>query len=192
MIDYTPLHQYKKECMDRLIEFLFYGKSGRFSYLLSLMIVIIVFCFVFEYSNPDRCYVCNPVVFFPWRDLIEMSIMIVLGGVYFCLLLCWMAADERFFDGPVFVPIFITVFYLIQTIKRCYDIGESGWRFLIPIYSPLFLLFLPKEIEVDQEPVKSSVLMVLWGSKWLILTLVVICFVIYLNNQRYIHIHNAL
>lgn len=178
--------------MDRFIEFLFYGKTGRFSYLLSLMIVIIVLFFVSDFSNPDRCYVCSPIMSIPWSELIITSFMILIGGIYSCLLFCWMATDERFFDGPVIVPTLFTVFYLVQTIKRCHEVGESGWRFLIPIYSPLFLLFLPAEIEVDREPEEPSALMVLWGSKWLILALVIICLTIYLINQRYIRMHNAL
>ena len=178
--------------MDRLIEFLFYGKSGRLSHLLSLLIVIVVFYYLFQFYNPYKCHVCNPIMSIPWSDIIEISVMLLFGGIYFCLLFCMIAADERFFDGSVIVPILFTVFYLIQTIKRCHDIGESGWRFLIPIYSPLFLLFLPKEIEVDQEPVKSSVLMTIWNSKWLILTFLLICLAIYQENQRNIQIHNAL
>ena len=178
--------------MDRFIEYMFSGKTGRFSYLLSLLIVIIVLCFVFEYSNPDRCYGCNPVMGIPWRDLIETSVMILLGGIYSCLLCCVLALDESYFNGSVMIPILSTAFYLIQTTKRCHDIGESGWRFLIPIYSPLFLLFLPEEIDVDQEPERSSVFMLLWKSKWLILALVIICFIIYWESQKYIHMHNAL
>ena len=94
--------------------------------------------------------------------------------------------------SPVIIPVFFMVFYLIQTIKRCHDVGESGWRFLIPIYSPSFLLFLPAEIEVDQEPLKPSILMTIWNSKWLILTLLLICLVMYQENHRNIQIHNAL
>ncbi len=177
--------------MGRFIVSLFCGKTGRLSYLLSFLIVIVVFYYMFEFYNPYKCHVCNPIMRIPWSDLIEMS-TILLGGIYSCFLICLMAADESLYDGPVIVPILFTVFYLIQTIKRCHDIGESGWRFLIPIYSPLFLLFLPKEIEVDQEPVKSSVLMTIWNSKWLILTFLLICLAIYQENQRNIQIHNAL
>ena len=178
--------------MDRLIEFLFYGKTGRFSYLLSLLIVIIVLYFVSDYSNPDRCYVCRPIMGIPWSELIFTSVMILIGGIYSCLLFCLVAADDCYSFGPLIILVLFTVFYLIQTIKRCHDVGESGWRFLIPVYSSLLLLFLPKEIEVDQEPETPSALMVLWGSKWLILTLVIICLIIYLVNQKYIHMHNAL
>lgn len=177
---------------DDIIIYTFGGKTGRFSYLLSLLIVIIVLCFVFEYSNPERCYGCNPVIGIPWRELITTSVMILLGGIYSCLLCCVLALDESYFDGPVIVPILSTAFYLIQTAKRCHDIGESGWRSLIPIYSPLFLLFLPEEIDVDQEPERSSLLLLLWKSKWLILSLVIICFIIYWENQKYMHMHNAL
>lgn len=178
--------------MDRFIKYIFSGKTGRFSYLLSLLIVIIVLCFVFEYSNPDRCYGCSPVIGIPWRELIETSVMILLGGIYSCLLCCVLALDESYFNGSVMIPILSTVFYLIQTTKRCHDIGESGWRFLIPIYSPLFLLFLPEEIDVDQEPERSSFFMLLWKSKWLILALIIICLIIYWESQKYIHMHNAL
>jgi uncharacterized membrane protein YhaH (DUF805 family) len=177
---------------DDIIIYTFGGKTGRFSYLLSLLIVIIVLCFVFEYSNPERCYGCNPVIGIPWRELITTSVMILLGGIYSCLLCCVLALDESYFDGPIIIPILFTLFYVVQTIKRCHDIGESGWRFLLPIYSPLLILFLSPEIEVDEEPERTSFVKVLWTSKWLILILILMAAYIYRENLEHIRMHNAL
>jgi uncharacterized membrane protein YhaH (DUF805 family) len=107
-------------------------------------------------------------------------------------LFCLLATDERYCDGPIIIPALFTLFYVVQTIKRCHDIGESGWRFLLPIYSPLLILFLPAEIEVDEEPERTSLLMVLWKSKWLILILVLMAAYICRENLEHIRMHNAL
>ena len=128
---------------DKIILWTFGGKTGRFNYFLSLLIVIVGF----------RCLVCSPILSSLWSDLIELFIMLALTGVYFCILICCLGADYSYSIGSVYMPILFTCFFIIQTIKRCHDIGESGWRFLIPIYSPLLLLFLPKELDVDEEPI---------------------------------------
>ena len=171
---------------------LFGGQTGRFNYFLSLLIIVVGFYYFFEHYDPNTCHVCFPIMRFPWRDLIEMFVMLGLGSVYTCILVCSMATDERYCDGPIIIPILFTLFYVVQTIKRCHDIGEPGWRFLLPIYSPLLTLFLPAEIEVDEEPEKSSFLMVLWKSKWLILILVLMAAYIYRENLEHIRMHNAL
>ena len=182
----------KKFDVDKLIFKAFGGKTGRFNYFLSLLIVVVGFNFFLEYYNPNTCHVCYPIMSFPWRDLIEMFVMLGLGSVYTCILVCLLATDERYCDGPIVIPILFTLFYVVQTIKRCHDIGESGWRFLLPIYSPLLILFLSPEIEVDEEPEKTSFLMVLWKSKWLILILVLMAAYIYRENLEHIRMHNAL
>jgi len=178
--------------IDKLIIGSLGGKTGRFNYFLSLLIIVVGFFYFFEHYDPNTCHVCYPIMSSPWRDLIEMFVMLGLGSVYTCILVCSMATDERYCDGPIIIPILFTLFYVVQTIKRCHDIGESGWRFLLPIYSPLLTLFQPAEIEVDEEPEKTSLLMVLWKSKWLILILVLMAAYIYRENLEHIRMHNAL
>lgn len=178
--------------LDKLIDKALGDETGRFNYFLSLLIVVVGFNFFLEYYNPDTCHVCHPIMSFPWRDLIEMFVMLGLGSVYTCILVCLMATDERFCYGPIIIPILFTMFYVIQTTKRCHDIGRSGWRFLLPIYSPLLILFLPAEIEFDEEPERTSALMVLWKSKWLILILFLMAAYVYYENLANIRMHNAL
>ena len=158
--------------IDKLIIVSLGGKTGRFNYFLSLLIIVVGFYYFFEHYDPNTC--------------------LALGGFYSCFLFCLLATDERYCDGPIVIPILFTLFYVVQTIKRCHDVGESGWRFLLPIYSPLLILFLSPEIEVDEEPEKSSFLMVLWKSKWLILILVLMAAYIYRENLEHIRMHNAL
>lgn len=178
--------------IDKIIPKAFDGKTGRFNYFLSLLIIVIGFYYFFEYYNPYTCHVCFPIMNFPWKELVGLLVMIALGGFYSCFLFCMMATDERYCYGPIIIPILFTLFYVIQTIKRCRDAGESGWRFLIPLYSSLLLLFMAPEIEIDQEPDKTSAFMVLWKSKWLILVLTLIAVYIYRENLEHIRMHNAL
>lgn len=177
---------------DKIIIWTFGGRTGRFNYFLSLLIVIVGFEYLHTFFYSDRCLVCSPISSFPWSDLIELFIMLALTGVYSCILICCIGADYSYSIGPVYMPILFTCFYIIQTIRRCHDIGESGWRFLIPIYSPLLLLFLPKELDVDEEPVRTSIWSTLWQSKWLLIVLILLCVYIYVINTRYIHIHNSI
>jgi hypothetical protein len=58
--------------------------------------------------------------------------------------------------------------------------------------SVFFGFFQPAEIEVDEEPERTSLLMVLWKSKWLILILVLMAAYIYRENLEHIRMHNAL
>ena len=42
------------------------------------------------------------------------------------------------------VQLLVVVFFVIrilQEIKRCHDVGKSGWWILVPIFNPFFLLF---------------------------------------------------
>lgn len=39
------------------------------------------------------------------------------------------------------VEIFLAIVLLLQGIKRCHDLGNSGWWILLPIYSPFWLMF---------------------------------------------------
>jgi len=178
--------------IDKLIIGSLGGKTGRFNYFLSLLIIVVGFFYFFEHYDPNTCHVCFPIMRFPWGELVGLLFILALGGFYSCFLFCLLATDERYCDGPIIIPILFTLFYVVQTIKRCHDIGESGWRFLLPIYSPLLILFLSPEIEVDEEPEKSSFLMVLWKSKWLILILVLMVAYIYCENLEHIRMHNAL
>lgn len=182
----------QKLAINKIILKTFGGKTGRFNYFLSLLIIVVGVYYFFEYYDPNTCHVCFPIMSFPWGKLVGLLVMMALGGFYTCYLFFMLATDERYCYGPIIIPFLFTLFYVIQTIKRCHDIGESGWRFLIPIYSPLLILILPAEIEVDEEPERPSVLMALWKSKWLILILILMVAYIYCENLENIRIHNAL
>lgn len=176
---------------DNLIVRTFGGKTGRFNYFLSVLIVLVGFYYLNTFYFSDRCLVCCPIMNFPWQELLGYFVVISLMGAPF-LLLVFRVAFEFGISNSIIYYIILVLFFVIFSIRRCHDVGHSGWRALLPIYSPLFLFFLPAELEVDQEPDKPSILMTLWNSKWLFLTLFLICLAIYLENQRYIHMHNAL
>lgn len=52
---------------------------------------------------------------------------------------------KRVIDPPFVVgqllSIFISIPLYIQDIKRCHDLGKSGWWIFVPIFNPFFLLF---------------------------------------------------
>jgi tetratricopeptide (TPR) repeat protein len=68
----------------------------------------------------------------------------------------------------VLFGIFIGIFMLSQAVKRCHDLGNSGWFCLIPIFNPFWLMFAegdpmeneygpsPKAIENEPEPIKKA------------------------------------
>lgn len=169
----------------------FGGKTGRFNYFLSVLIVLVGFYYLDTFYFSDRCLVCCPIMSFPWWDLLGWFVVISLMGALF-LLLGFRVAFEFGISDSIIYYIILVLFFFNFSIRRCHDIGESGWRILIPIYSPLFLFFLPAELEVDQELDKPSILMTLWKSKWLMLILILMAAYIYRDNLGYIRMHNAL
>jgi uncharacterized membrane protein YhaH (DUF805 family) len=170
---------------------LFYRKKGRFAYFLSLLIVLVGCYYLFEFYNPNKCHVCNPIMGFPWKDLLEIFGFITIGGIYSCLFICLMATDNSILNCSIIFPILITLFYFVQAIRRCHDLDKSGWWMLLPIYSPLFLLFLPGKNKKKGYSVES-IIITLWNSKWLILILIALCAYIYMGNAWFAHRHMEL
>ena len=177
--------------MEKIFEYIINGRIGRFSYLLSLLIVVVGLYYVDTFYFSDRCLVCQPIRNFPWIELCGCFVFIVLLGPYFLLLYLWTAFQWGISMGTL-MYILLVIFFFVQTIKRCRDMEISNWRALIPVYSPLFLLFLRDKGDDVQEPIKLSFLMTLWNSKWLILALILFCVYIYLKNAMFIHIHNSI
>ena len=111
------------------------GKTDRAGYVISILVVIWGFYFFgFCINLTDRCYGCNPPEIFPWRELLELLIAIGLGGVYVCILLVIAAYDVPWVGISIIIPMLLTAFYFLQTIKRCYDISCSCWRSLLPLH----------------------------------------------------------
>ena len=164
---------------------------GRFSYLLSLLIVVVGFYYVDTFHFSDRCLVCRPIMSFPWEELCGYFVFIALLGPYF-LFIFLRTAFQWGFSMWTMMYILLVAFLFVQTIKRCHDLGKPSWRALIPVYSPLFLLFLRNKRNGEQSPIKRSFLTTLWNSKWLILSLILLCVYIYLENATFIHMHNSI
>ena len=167
------------------------GRIGRFSYLLSLQIVVAGLYYVDTFYFSDRCLVCQPIKIFPWIELCGYFIFIAILGPYF-LFLYLQTAFQWGFSMWTLMYILLVVFFFAQTIKRCRDLEISSRKALIPIYSPLFLLFLRNKRNEEQSSVKISFLTTFWNSKWLILVMILLCVYIYLKNAMFIHIHNSI
>ena len=66
-----------------------------------------------------------------------------------------------FFETIYFyiLPLFISIFNLIQGAKRMHDVNKSGWYFLSPFYN-IYLIFTPgskgnNEYGIDPSPTKN-------------------------------------
>ena len=176
--------------MKKIIEYI-NSRTGRFSYLLSILIIVVGLYYVDTFYFSDRCLVCKPIMSFPWIDLLGYFVFIALLGPYF-LFLYLQTAFQWGFSMWTLMYILLVVFFFVQTINRCHDLGKSSWRALIPVYSPLLLLFLRNKGNEEQEPIKMYFLTTLWNSKWLILALILLCVYIYLENATFIHMHNSI
>ena len=168
------------------------GRIGRFNYLLSVLIVVLGFFYIDWFCNDNRCLVCNPIMSIPWRDLF-FNLLSALGGIYICPLICIVVIKEGLFESAIIISISCTLLIIVQTIRRCHDRKESGWRVFIPFYG-LLLLFLPGKIDNDKLPIKTLVYNTLMNGKWLILVLLLIIGIIYLEHswclQRHKHLYS--
>lgn len=164
------------------------GKTGRLNYFLSVLIVWIGFYFLDTFYFSDRCLVCNPIMSFPWQDLLSCFAAIALMGLSF-FLVYFQDSFEFGFSIWTIMYIILVLFFIIMSIRRCHDIGYSGWRSLLPIYCPLILLFQRAEIDEEQESEKTSLLK---NSVWFLLILLIMVVCIFLENLKHIHMHNAL
>lgn len=168
---------------------LIYRKKDRFAYFLSLLIVMTGFFYVDWFCNDNRCLVCHPLMSIPWRGLF-LNFFTAVGGIYTCTLICIaLFIDDHLGLGFV-IAVACSLFWTIQSIRRCHDRNESGWRILIPFY-PLFLLFLPGKNKGKGSSLES-IIITIWNSKWLILTFLLLCAFVYLQNAWYIQRHMEL
>ena len=70
--------------IDKLIIVSLGGKTGRFNYFLSLLIIVVGFYYFFEHYDPNTCHVCFPIMRFPWGELVGLLFILALGGFYSC------------------------------------------------------------------------------------------------------------
>ncbi len=77
-----------------------------------------------------------------------------------CIPVNWLLEDESLPAVSVFLVIIFGVvpifwFFIAQGVKRCHDVGHSGWFFLIPLYY-LWIIFYPGSVESNEygDPVK--------------------------------------
>jgi uncharacterized membrane protein YhaH (DUF805 family) len=175
--------------MKKITEF-FEGRIGRFNYLLSILIVVLGLFYIDWFCNDNRCLVCHPIMSVPWRDLFWNTVS-ALGGIYTCPLICFVVIDEGLFISGIGISIICTLFIIVQTIRRCHDRKESGWRILIPFYA-LVLLFLPGKLDKGYDSERPLFLNTLMKGKWLLLILILMIGAIYWENSWYIQRHKSL
>ena len=175
--------------MKKIIEYI-YGRTGRFHYFLSLLIVIVGFFYIDWFCNDERCLVCHPLMSIPWRDLF-WNFFTAIGGIYISILICIILFFEGYWGLGFIIAVSCSIFWTIQTIRRCNDRNESEWRIFIPFY-PLLLLFLPGKIDNGQVSGKALVYNALINGKWLILILVIMIGAIFLENSWNIQRHKRL
>ena len=175
--------------MKKIIDYI-YGRTDRFNYFLSLLIVIVGFFYIDWFCNDERCLVCHPLMSIPWRDLF-WNFFTAIGGIYISILICIILFFEGYWGLGFIIAVSCSIFWTIQTIRRCNDRNESEWRIFIPFY-PLLLLFLPGKIDNGQVSGKALVYNALINGKWLILILVIMIGAIFLENSWNIQRHKRL
>ncbi len=168
-------------------------KTDRTGYFLSVLAVVIGFYYYFFHLNlSDTCYVCKPPELFPWIEILTLFVTASLGGGYFCILFCWASFETSWVGASVIFPILLTAFFYVQTIRRCHDVGWSGWKSLIPVYSPLFLFFIVSKSETEEQIGKSSMVTLLWEKMLLILFMIIICILYYTERASFVHLHHEI
>lgn len=92
---------------------------------------------------------------FTWKGRIsrtEYCITYILYLIcYFCLPV-YIGMTSRYDSGygVFFFAVFIMVVLILQGIKRCHDMGHSGWFILIPVFNPIWLMFSPSDDDVNE------------------------------------------
>lgn len=70
----------------------------------------------------------------------------------FCLDFAIESGTSDFLQG-IFLRVIsfaLWIWYLFQSIKRCHDLGDSGWYVLIPLFNPFALLFLKGDEGINE------------------------------------------
>lgn len=139
-------------------------RLGRLDYFLSVQIVslgLYLFLVAVGYYNAHFNYMHIERAFqFTWSEaMLGFSLLLLtpLLGVYL-LMLCYVFSKGCIILYPLLLLILLTLFFIVQTLRRCYDAKINYGFILIPMI-PLALFFLKsksRDNEDKEQPLRTS------------------------------------
>ena len=139
-------------------------KLGRLDYFLSVQIVALglyLFFVTVGYYNAHFNYMHIESAFhFTWPEAIwDFSFLLLtpLLGLYL-LMMCYILSKGCIILYPLLLLILLTLFFIVQTLRRCYDAKINFGFILIPMI-PLVLFFLKsksRDNEDKEQPLRTS------------------------------------
>ena len=139
-------------------------RLGRLDYFLSVQIVALglyLFFVAVGYYNAHFNYMHIERAFqFTWPEAMwgfSFLLLTPLLGVYL-LMLCYVLSKGCIILYPLLLLILLTLFFIVQTLRRCYDAMINFGFILIPMI-PLALFFLKSKSRDNEEielPLRTS------------------------------------
>ena len=138
-------------------------RLGRLDYFLSVQIVALglyLFLVAVGYYNAHFNHMIERAFQFTWSEAMwgfSFLLLTPLLGVYL-LMLCYVLSKSCIILYPLLLLILLTLFFIVQTLRRCYDAKINYGFILIPMI-PLALFFLKsksRDNEDKEQPLRTS------------------------------------
>ena len=139
-------------------------RLGRFDYFLSVQNVALglyLFLIAVGYYNAHFNYMHIERAFhFTWSEAMwgfSLLLLTPLLGVYL-LMLCYVLSKECIILYPLLLLIPLALFFIVQTLRRCYD-AKINLAFILLPMTPLALFFLKsksRDTEDKEQPQRTS------------------------------------
>lgn len=138
-------------------------RLGRLDYFLSVQIVALglyLFLVAVGYYNAHFNHMIERAFQFTWSEAIWSFSLILftpLLGLYL-FMLCYVLSKSFIILYPLLLLILLTLFFIVQTLRRCYDAKINYGFILIPMI-PLALFFLKsksRDNEDKEQPLRTS------------------------------------
>ena len=139
-------------------------KLGRLDYFLSVQIVALglyLFLVAVGYYNAHFNYMHIESAFhFTWPEAMWSFSLLMLTPILglYLLMLCYVLSKGCIILYPLLLLILLTLFFIVQTLRRCYDAKINFGFILIPMI-PLVLFFLKsksRDNEDKEQPLRTS------------------------------------
>ena len=138
-------------------------RLGRLDYFLSVQIVALglyLFLVAVGYYNAHFNHMIERAFQFTWSEAIWSFSLILftpLLGLYL-FMLCYVLSKSCIILYPLLLLILLTLFFIVQTLRRCYEAKINFGFILIPMI-PLVLFFLKsksRDNEDKEQPLRTS------------------------------------
>ena len=139
-------------------------RLGRLDYFLSVQIVALglyLFLVAVGYYNAHFNYMHIESAFhFTWPEAMWSFSLLMLTPILglYLLMLCYVLSKECIILYPLFLLVLLTLFFIVQTLRRCYDAKINIGFILVPMI-PLALFFLKSKSRDNEDkelPLRTS------------------------------------